>query len=187
MRGMTATIVFSLLASVAIGGMSGTYTIKPGGGGDFLTLEAAGEALESLGMSGNCVFEIYGDTLSAWFTAYGVAGSDSWTTTFRPGPGADPVILGYEFRGILDNVKIENLRFIGAYITIQGCSGWRISGCRFSTHDWAVKIEGTSSNDTIDGNRLDVWGTGMGHYPCIVTEGSSNDNVIFNNMIGDDS
>ena len=188
MRGMTATIVFSLLASVAIGGMSGTYTIKPAGGGDFLTLYAAGEAIDSLGMSGNCVFEIYGDTLPGPFYADGVSGSDSWTTTFRPGPGEDPVILGDEFRcASFHNVKIENLRFLTAYMTIAGSSGWRISGCRFSTHDWAVKIVDASSTcDTIDGNWFDVWGTGMGHYPIIIVE-SGRDNIISNNMIGDDT
>jgi len=187
MRSMTAAIAFSLLASVAIGGLSGTYTIKPGGGGDFLSLFAAGEALVDSGVSGNCIFEIYGDTLDGWFGAWGVTGSDSWTTTFRPGPGANPVILGSQFYGEgYHNVKIERLRFLGTWITVSGCSGWRISGCRFSTHDWGVKLEHPANHDTVDGNVFDVWGVGMGHYPPLMVEGGS-DHVIFNNMFGDDS
>lgn len=187
MRSMTATIVFSLLASVAIGGLSGTYTIKPGGGGDFPSLYAAGEALVDSGISGNCVFEIFGDTLDGSFGAWGVSGSDSWTTTFRPGSGASPVILGNEFYGEgYHNVKIESLRFLCTWITISGCSGWRISGCRFSTHDWGVKLEHSASHDTVDGNVFDVWGAGMGHYPPLMVEGGS-DHVIFNNLFGDDS
>jgi hypothetical protein len=137
-------------------------------------------------MSGDCVFEIYGDTLDGWFGAWQVAGSDSWTTTFRPGPGASPVILGSEFYGeVYHNVKIESLRILTAYITIRGCSGWRISGCRFTTHDWGVKLE-SSSYDTVDANTFDIYPKYGGHYPCIVVEGGS-DNLIFNNVMNPDT
>ena len=187
MRRIALAVTLSLVASIATGGLSGTYTIKPGGGGDFLSLYAAGEALDSAGISGDCVFEIYGDTLDGSFGADLVAGSDSWTTTFRPGPGEDPVILGDEFYGGgYHNVKIEELRFVTTWITVASCSGWRISRCRFSTHDWGVKFEGPCACDTLDGNTFDVWGTGMGHYPIVVLETGS-DILICNNMFGDDS
>ena len=130
MRSISATVAFSLLASVAIGGLSGTYTIKPGGGGDFISLQAAGEALTGSGMSGNCVFEIYGDTQSAQCSVGSVAGSGSWTTTFRPGPGANPVLWTGEFSaGSYHNVKVESLGFDVAWLTLGAVSGWRISGC----------------------------------------------------------
>jgi hypothetical protein len=186
MRSIAVIVAFGLLASIAIGGLSGTYTIKPGGGGDFLSLDAAGQALDSAGMSGDCVFEIYGDTLYGTFLADGVAGSDSWTTTFRPGSGASPVILSDEFACAgYDNVKIESVRILTTYITTSGCSGWRISGCRFTTNDWGVKLE-SSSYDTVDANTFDIYPKYGGHYPCIMVEGGS-DNFIFNNIMNPDT
>jgi len=185
MRYSRTVYVLCVLTAVGFAGLNGTYTIKPDGSGDFLTLWDAGEALVDSGMSGNCVFEIYGDTLSGSFSAWNVAGSDSWMTTFRPGPEASPVILGNEFNGGIDNVKLESLRFFRTWITIEGCSGWRISGCRFTTHDWGVKLD-NSTYDTVDANTFDITPTGGGHYPCIVVEGGS-DNVIFNNVMNSDS
>jgi hypothetical protein len=166
-------LAFCLPVSAGLAGMSGTYTIKPDGTGDFL--------------SGNCVFELYGDTLSGFFAADEVAGSDSWATTFRPGPGQSPVIAGgTEFYGNLYyNVKLESLRFFRSPITAVNCAGWRISRCRITTHDWGVKLSDGIA-DTVDGNEFDVWGTGLGHYPVIMVE-SGRDNVIFNNFVNSDS
>jgi len=184
-RSMTATIVMSLLASVAIGGLSGTYTIKPEGGGDYLSLYAAGVALTDSGMSGNCVFEIYGDTLEGRFGGEKVAGSETWTTTFRPGPGADPLLLdGQFYGGWYHNVKIENLRFEHVWFTMGPASGWRISGCRFaSIENWAVDMVGCTS-DTVDGNTFDLLPSA--DAPALQLRDGA-DNVLFNNVVNCES
>jgi len=175
-----------LLAAAGLAGLSGTYTIKPDGTGDFLSLWDASETIDSAGLSGNCVFELYGDTLSGAFAADEVVGSEFWTTTFRPGPGASPIITGEQFlTGVYHNVKLDSLWFHRAPITAENSSGWRISGCRIATHDWGVRLSDCTS-DTVDGNWFDVWGVGLGHYPVIMVE-SGRDNVIFNNFVNSDS
>jgi hypothetical protein len=186
MRSAT-TVAIGLLASVAIGGMSGTYTIKPGGGGSFLTLDAAGEALDSLGMSGNCVFEIYGDTLlSPHFLPGDVPGSESWTCTFRPGSGQHPVLLAGTFYGFFDNVKIENLELRATQVMLSGVSGWRVSHCRFTYVDqWGVSME-ECSKDTVDDNTLQVVPyADYGYSALSVSNGDSI--LLFNNIVNSDS
>ena len=186
MRSIALTVAFSLLASVAMGGLSGTYTIKPGGGGNFLSLFAAGEALDSLGMSGNCIFEVYGDTQYASCYLGPVAGSESWTTTFRPGPGQSPVLLTGDFAGSCDNVKVEDLEFMSARVTVSGVSGWRIRHCRFTyLEDWGVSLE-ECAKDTVDGCTFQVLPWANYEYAALqVTLGS--DHLLFNNMVNSDS
>ena len=181
MRFCILVSAFCLLTSVGFAGLSGLYTIKPDGGGDFISLWDAGVALMDSGITGDCVFEIYGDTLSGFFGAEHVAGSDSWTTTFRPGSGADPVIEGGDqFCGEeYDNVKLKGLRFRYAPVYVARCSGWRISGCRFATRDWGVKLE-SSSYDTVDANTFETHPAAEG--PPVTAEYGS-DNVIANNVV----
>jgi len=188
MRNIAATVAFGLLASLAMGGMSGTYTIKPGGGGNFLSLFAAGEALDSLGMSGNCIFEVYGDTQYANCYVGPVAGSESWTTTFRPGPGASPVLLGGEFSaGGCHNVKVENLEFMAARVTVYGVSGWRISRCRFTyIVEWGVSLEG-STQDTVDACTFNVAPYAGYEYSALQVVEGGDSHVLFNNMVNSDS
>ena len=187
MRGITLAVTLGLLVTIAMGGMSGTYTIKPGGGGNFLTLDAAGQALDSLGMSGNCVFEIYGDTLvTPQFSAYSVPGSETWTCTFRPGSGQNPVLFAGTFYGFFNNVKIENLELRATQVMLSGVSGCRVSQCRFTYVDqWGVSME-ECSKDTVDDNTFQVVTYADYDYSALrVTNGDSI--LMFNNMVNSDS
>lgn len=128
--------VAAVLLGVAVpvlAGLHGTYTIKPDGSGNFRTLYEAAGALNDSGVAGDCVFEVYGDTLDANATLDMVAGSDSCTITFRPGPGEHPVLTGGRLvAGATDNLKVEGLEFRFAGVVARRCSGLRISGCRLT-------------------------------------------------------
>ena len=133
-----------LAVSLALGGMSGTYTIKPDGSGDFRTIYEAGTTLSDSGLSGDCVFEVYGDTLDASLILSDVAGSGTWTTTFRPGPGEHPVLAG-GVMGVFGThrLKVEDLDLFDVGANMRGCDGFRISGCRLtSVHVGLVMEDG---------------------------------------------
>ena len=187
MKSVVVMIAFGLLASVAVAGLSGTYTIKPAGGGDFQSIYEASNALDSVGMSGNCVFEVYGDSQDGNCYLNQTASSDSWTTTFRPGPGAHPVFFEGSFDASgYDNVKIESLTFAFVRITASSCSGWRISGCSITGNsDGGIEFE-NSTGDTVDGNTLDSWSSGAARYSPIHLNGGS-DNLLFNNFVNSES
>ena len=89
---LSSVLLLAVLVGSATGGLSGTYIIRSDGSGDFLNLYHAGSVLRDSGLSGNVVLELYGDTLDSYMIASSVAGSDTWTTTIRPGPGESPVL-----------------------------------------------------------------------------------------------
>ncbi len=174
-------LAIGCLLSAVYAGLSGNYTIKPDGTGDFVSLYLAGEALTDSGISGDCVFEVFGDTLDATCDARYVAGSDSWTTTFVPGAGETPVLTGGGFRAIdFGHVRLRDLHFFLARVVADNSDGWRISGCRFTVSYIGLELS-SCYYDTIDGNRFDLVPTGGIHGPAITTTG--NDNVIFNNLV----
>jgi hypothetical protein len=146
------SLAVALFASVAAAGMSGTYTIKPDGSGDFRTIYEAGFALGDSGLSGDCVFEVYGDTVPADVLLDGVPGSDSCRTTFRPGPGARPVLASGVFRAAgTHNLKLDGLEFFDAGLAFVGCNGLRVGGCRVRQTESGILLEDFTA-DTIAGN-----------------------------------
>ncbi|MBM3315570.1 hypothetical protein FJY71_07005, partial [candidate division WOR-3 bacterium] len=167
-------------ASLALAGMSGTYTIKSDGSGDFLSIYEAGNTLSDSGLSGDCVFELYGDTLEAAAILDAVAGSDTWTTTFRPGPGEHTVVAdGMFLVGSTHNLKLESLDLFAFGAALSGCRGFRLSGCRLSEVHTGISLDGCAF-DTIAGNSFtaDVDGA----HDVIYAEGG-HDIVIANNFL----
>jgi hypothetical protein len=185
MRRISLTLTLGLLASIAAGGMSGIYTIKPHGGGDFWSLVSVSDALESLGMSGNCVFELYDTITQDQFYTMHVTGSESYTTTFRPGPGENVLVDATAFYGFINNVKVESLRFQGGHLEMGGCSGWRIHACRFSWWDgYSVGME-ACTHDTVDGCLFVPSPTASDYSSLLLSDGDSN--AVFNNMFNSES
>ncbi len=166
-------------ASLALGGMSGTYTIKPDSTGDFVTVYQASIALCDSGLSGDCVFEVYGDTLAADAILDAVAGSDSWTTTFRPGPGEHPLVADGIFEvGSTHNLKVEDLDLLAFGAALSGCRGFRVSGCRLTDVHVGI-ILSDCAFDSVIGNSFST--TVDGAHDVLCAEGG-NDIVVANNL-----
>jgi hypothetical protein len=174
--------VCCLLPAVAHSRLSGTYTVKQDSTGDFVDLEHVGYLLTDSGICGDCVFELYGESLSiAWFYLGEVPGSDSWSITFRPGPGQTPVLYDGDLHADgTGHLRFEDLEFASVAILMEYCNGCRISRCSIHSGDFCLRMY-CCSFDTIDGNRFreDEWG---GEYPTVYITCGSND-LFYNNII----
>jgi hypothetical protein len=124
--------VLCLLTSVGFAGLSGLYTIKPDGSGDFPDFQQAAGALVDSGMSGDCIFEAYTGHYASGLILGAVMGNDTWSITFRGAPGERPVFAEESFLcGGLNRLAIENLTFEYAWPSFSSCRDCRITNCRF--------------------------------------------------------
>jgi parallel beta-helix repeat protein len=121
-RKTSLTVLLVLLAAgMAVAQMSGTYTVKKDGTGDFTSVYAAGQALSSQKTNGNVVIEIYeGVYNDGYVYLYQVNQSRPQDTIyFRPAPGANVTVgngsSSYTFYiYYTNNVKIENLNIVSS-------------------------------------------------------------------------
>jgi parallel beta-helix repeat protein len=100
------------------GPMSGVYTVKQAGGGDFTTLSSAVYALAIRGFAGNVQFDVYNGTYTGMYNLYGMANGNYWLT-FRVYPGQsvtlDATGNSYNFYMLANKrVKIQGFRMTGA-------------------------------------------------------------------------
>ena len=137
------------LASVALAGMSGTYTVKPDGTGDFLGFWEAGESLMTYGISGDCVFEAYNGNCR-WMELAVVA-TDTFTLTFRPAEGQDSARAEMFEITATNNVKVTGLEFLeDEFIIVRHSAGMRIEGCRVH----GIELDDDCTYDSVMGNDL---------------------------------
>jgi len=133
MRVCVLVSAFCVLTSVGVAGMSGTYTIKSDGTGDFLDFQSAAHALADSGMSGDCVFEAYTGSYPYGVGLGNVPGNDSWSITFRAAAGEHPVVAGDAFNcESLNRLALEDLTFEYAWPSFGSCRDCRITNCRFT-------------------------------------------------------
>jgi len=200
------TLVLLLAGAAALRGepLSGTYTIKRDGSGDFYTFIAAGSAMVTRGIGGDVVFEADSGTYNDGIVDMRGANTAGHKVTFRPAPGHSveigsaggaAVFLADGNLGATHNVKIEHLTFIdcstGGWPTyaVNRLNGWRVSECEFSTPrgPWF-----NGSYDTVVGNQMRLTGT-LGIYlmsaaNCFVANnfvtGTTSNCIYFNTASG---
>jgi len=146
--------------------MSGLYTVKKDGTGDFTSVYAAGQALSSRYTNGNVVIEIsegvYND---GYIYLYYVNQSRPQDTiTFRPATGAKVTIgnggSSYVFYSYYtNNVKVEDMEITcsssyGFYL--QYCSGWKVQRCKISAQSYGMRVYSGCNYDSIIGNEITV-------------------------------
>lgn len=122
---------------LALGQMSGTYTIKPMGG-DFPSFVAAAAALKSQGVGGDCRFVAYSGTYAGSVVLRNIA-VGNFSVVFCAAPGESVTVEAgalYAFRvDTTRNVTIEGLRVRGASgtnsatIRFYRSSGGRVKDC----------------------------------------------------------
>jgi hypothetical protein len=170
--------------------MSGTYTIKPDGTGDFLSPYLASQALSSRTTGGNVTFIIYPGTYSdGYLYLYSCNQSRPQDTiTFKPAPGAKPVIVSttsYAVYGYYtNNVKLLDLelRCSSSYGLYMGgyCDNWKVENCIVRAVSYGVYMSSGCDYDTIIGCDIRVTSSyGMYLYNSSYAYGL----VIANNMI----
>jgi len=142
-------------AGVAMAGLSGTYTVKPQGGGDFASLGELADTIYAVGLSGDCVFLVdSADYSSDWFEIADTPPSDTFVVTIKPAPGQH---VWYDGRGwgfgyTQVRIKIVGFDFAAdASVMFMECAPAKITGCSF-LRTW-LDIE-HGHDDTIAGNRL---------------------------------
>lgn len=121
---MRQFILLSLLLSSLFGRsqLNGTYTIDQGGGGDYLTFNAAVTDLTTLGISGPVLFEVADGTYNERVTLPAITGSSPVNTITIQGQSQDSTLV------ILDG-----------YVTNSGT--FLFDGCSNVTLKW-VKVVG---------------------------------------------
>ncbi|MFO7651186.1 MAG: right-handed parallel beta-helix repeat-containing protein, partial [bacterium] len=179
MRQTVTLLVLLLLAGIAAAQpMSGTYTVKADGTGDFLNPYLAGEAVRTRGAVGDVTFDIYSGVyvIPGYIYLYQVPGSDTCDITFRAATGQSVTIennSGYAFYGYAtNNVRIENLRLVtSSYgIYLNGCDNWRVTGNTIRSGSDCIRIYfntigGSSNNNVFERNDLKTSSNyGIYHY-----------------------
>jgi len=179
MTAAVASVVLALGSSVAQGHMHGLYEIKPDGSGDFQYLNEACTALETIGMSGDCTFELYDDSSLGQAHLDSAPGNESCAVVFRRAPGQTRVWMeGFAITGI-NRLALESLGFTS--IRLAGCIGSRVSGCAF-TGVYAGLDVISGASDTIVGNQMNAPYAGVSRGEFIYVSGASHV-VIANNFI----
>jgi len=171
---------FCLLISVGFAGLSGTYTIRPDGSGDFASFHEACVVLGDSGLSGDVVFDAYtGDYSDGPIGLGSIAGNDSLSITFRAAEGEAPAMVNsYVECSAVKRVAICDIAFNGCYMAFDRCSGCRLSGCEVWGGDDGI-VFSRCSGDTIDGNRIRqpyYAGIGIAVVEC-------HDELVYNNAI----
>jgi len=171
MRRKSRPVAFFLLlgAGFALAQMSGTYTVKKDGTGNFTSVYAAGQALSSRKTGGNVVIEIY-EGVYAEGHVYLDNVNDHRpqdTITFRPAPGAKVTVAspGYSsafFGYYTDNVKIRDLTIFspgGQGVQLDDyCDGWCLERNTIRAAGRGVQLVTGCDYDSVIGNDIRVSG-----------------------------
>ncbi len=197
MRQTATLLVLLMLAGIAAAQpMSGTYTVKPDGSGNFLTVMAAGDAVRTRGVVGPVIIDIYSGIYqqTSYVNLSTVPGADSVPITFRAATGQDVTIqsTSYAFYGYnTNNIRIEGLRLVtNSYgIYMSGCDYWQVvrNVIRSSSYPiYFTYISGTPNN-TCDYNlfeRNDIrTTTSYAVFFSGTTTALHNNNRFINNLI----
>ena len=148
--------------------LNGPYTVKPGGGGSFLTLSVAQSSLTVNGMSGPVTINVYSGTYSEAFhlTAGSIAGSQTYPLTIQAAPGQAVTVQGTGgeanvvlAQGVFSRLTIASMTLageVGDTVYLNGVSSATISGSTITTTDGynAVTIDLNSFNDNIVRNLI---------------------------------
>jgi hypothetical protein len=171
MRWKSRPVVLALLlgAGLAPAQMSGTYTVKKDGTGNFTSVYAAGQALTSRKTAGNVVVEIYEGVYAEGYVYLDNVNDHrpQDTITFRPAAGAHVTVAapGYSstFHGYYtDNVKIRDLSILGPggealYLDVS-CDGWSIERNTIRAAGNGLQLSTGCDYDSIVGNDIRVLG-----------------------------
>ncbi|MBD3246338.1 MAG: hypothetical protein GF333_04940 [Candidatus Omnitrophica bacterium] len=149
--------------------MSGTYTVKKDGSGDYLSIGAAVNDLEALGVSGAVTIDVYSGTYAETIDLSAVTGAGAANTiTIQEASGENVTV---DAEGEENVVHLDG----ADYITIQG---FELTDC---TQD-GVLLDNAATDNTITGNYLYGTGTG-GNYSSVYIDTASNDNTVSANRM----
>jgi len=105
--------------TIATGGpMSGVYTVKQAGGGDFTSLSGALYALALRGFGGSVQFDVYNGTYTGMYSLNGIGNGANWLT-FRTYPGQSATLdaQGNSYNWYMlanKRVRIQGFKMTGA-------------------------------------------------------------------------
>jgi len=151
-------VVTGLCAGLALAGLSGTYTVKPQGGGDFTYLWEVNAALMDSGLSGDCVFLMDSGDYSGREGIGPEDLRDTFLLTFRAAPGQHVVINSRDwlFRGNVLRLELDGLEFGPA--TFLGYAPDHTGGSAIHVHDCTIRTLLTlgeyTSDAVIERNRI---------------------------------
>lgn len=176
-------IASGLATGMAIAQYAGTYTIDPNAQ-KFRSFREVADSLNLYGVSGPCVFEaVGGTTYTGQTTLTNVAGSGSYSITFRPKPGeivfidASGAQQGFKISGT-HNVILEGLRIGKATadgVLFENCNGGTVRRC---------SIFGTTSGQPSNGIELNN-SRNIELVSTYVTKTGGNQGIyIYNNSSG---
>jgi hypothetical protein len=149
------TLSFLFTVCFALAGMSGTYTIKPDGSGDFRAFYEAAESLTSQGVSGDCEFIAYTGTYHEHVILSELINNHTYTLTFRPAEGESVTITygGFECE-FVDRLRFTGLVFDDADygIELRRCNGCRIEACVFRGVAGGIRVLGCDDDTVVRNN-----------------------------------
>jgi hypothetical protein len=151
-------VVTGLCAGLALAGLSGTYTVKPQGGGDFTYLWEVNAALMDSGLSGDCVFLLDSGDYSGREGIWQENLNDSFLLTFRAAPGQHAVISSRDwgFRGNVQRLELDGLEF--GPLTFLSYGPDHSGGSSIHVHDCTIRAKLTlgeyTSYAVIERNRI---------------------------------
>jgi len=194
-RTVLVVLLMLLTAGTAVAAMSGTYYIKKdvSHGDTFPSLVAAGNALHSQGMEGNCTFLTFAGIYDEGTCSLeSIPGADTCVTTFDKAPGQGEVMVADSsccfWVNWSDNVKIRNytLRASSYGVRSRYSNGMKVEGCLIRGPEYGcwTPIYVTYGNyDTVAGNYCHGNGGGYGMYIYGSSSSPSQGFVIANNML----
>jgi hypothetical protein len=174
--------------------MSGTYTVKKDGSGDFTSLVAATNRLQTSGLAGRCSIVVYSGVYNdGIISLQNVPGASTYQTFIIAPPGEMATLMGgtnsYTFQVYnTNNVKIKNFNITGptggSYVIYNGsgsCNNWRFEGCTFNQGNASQECFywWNSSNDTIWGCTFN-WG---GNSQAVLDLTNNGPYIVINNFI----
>jgi hypothetical protein len=151
-------VVTGLCAGLALAGLSGTYTVKPQGGGDFTYLWEVNAALMDSGLSGDCVFLMDSGDYSGQEGIWQQDLRDTFLLTFRAAPGQHVVINSQDwgFTGNVQRLELDGLEFGPA--TFLGYAPDHTGGSAIHLHDCTIRatlsLGEYTSDAVIERNRI---------------------------------
>ncbi|MBM3323824.1 hypothetical protein FJY69_10160, partial [candidate division WOR-3 bacterium] len=167
------TLLLVLAAGSALAQpMNGTYTVKIDGSGDFPSPMAAGAALNSRGISGHVVIDIYTGVYeqSSYVYLNSVSGASSYTITFKAATGQSVEITApsYVFYGYYTpNVKVKGVTLraasYGCY-AFYNCHNWKIENCVIRSGSIGIYFDYYCNNESIIGNDIRAPSVGLYTY-----------------------